>query len=199
VTLDSLLFKRRRQLLADFRETEQLDQAKTLEGQAAQSSSGKGGLDVEGILKEDQYVKLDAMSEDSSQSFSELDNARLRFNKTKIKLDSNQFGPGENRDMVLKDSSYQEAELAKVQEIAEIKSKSLLEDIKEIRKSDSFDWFWDLIDNYKHFLDTLSLDQKVAILNLLGYYMIFNLAVSIAFILGVNHLIQLLNLEAKYP
>ena len=69
-----------------------------------------------------------------------------------------------------------------------------------IKKQDMFDWFWDFIDSYKAFLDTTTLDQKVAIINLIGYYMLLNASISIFFLILVgNQFILWLNLEEKYP
>lgn len=56
-----------------------------------------------------------------------------------------------------------------------------------------------MLDKYKEFIDSLDLDQKVAIMNLLGYYTLFNLSISIIIILGANHFIQLWNLDYKFP
>jgi hypothetical protein len=191
ITVDSW----RRQYLSDLREAERQDRLKA----ESEATTVEEGMDNEGILKQDQLNKIDAMAGNTQESLLTMKMARSRLNNTLNKLETNKFGPGESKEMVQKDLSYQKTEVEKSETIAENNAKSLYEYIQEIRKSDTFSWVWELMDNYKHFLDTLSLDQKVAIMNLFGYYMIFNLSVSVAFILGANHFIERWNLDTKYP
>lgn len=189
VTLDSW----RRQVLSDLQKAEAEDKLK------AQTSTTNSGMDTQGLLKQDQEVKLEAMAHDTRDSFLTLDEAKKLVNKTKNKLDNNNFEQGETVEMVRKDYVYQELEASKAKEIAESKSRNLSNFIQDIRKSDTFDWIRELLDKYKEFIDSLDLDQKVAIMNLLGYYTLFNLSISIIIILGANHFIQLWNLDYKFP
>jgi hypothetical protein len=50
---------------------------------------------------------------------------------------------------------------------------------EDINKSDVFDMFWDLIEQYKQFVDTLDLEQLVALYNIIGYFMLLNCLFSI--------------------
>lgn len=188
VTLDSW----RRQVISDIKYAAAEDQNKA----EALASSNKGGMNPQVLLKEDQEIKLNGMAKDTSESFSR---ARSKFNLVRNKLDNNKFEQGETAEMVKKDLAYRETEINNAKEIAENKSRSLVEYIQEIRKSDSSEWIFDLIDKYKHFVDSFEQDQKVAIINLIGYYALFNLSISVAIILGANHFIQLWNLDSKYP
>jgi len=86
------------------------------------------------LLKEDQEIKLNGMAKDTSESFSR---ARSKFNLVRNKLDNNKFEQGETAEMVKKDLAYRETEINNAKEIAENKSRSLVEYIQEIRKSDS--------------------------------------------------------------
>lgn len=191
VTLDSW----RRQVITDINNAALEDQKKA----EALASSNKGGMNPQELLKEDQEIKLNGMAKDTSESFSNLDWARSKFNLVKNKLDNNKFEQGETAEMVKKDLLYRETEINNAKEIAENKSRSLVEYIQEIRKSDSSEWIFDLIDKYKHFVDSLEQDQKVAIMNLIGFYALFNLSISVAIILGANHFLQLWNIDTKYP
>jgi hypothetical protein len=71
--------------------------------------------------------------------------------------------------------------------------------LKNIKKLDIFDRYLELIELYKNFTDTLDLDQKVALINIIGYYMIFNAIVSIFSILAANHYLKLWKIEEKFP
>jgi hypothetical protein len=63
----------------------------------------------------------------------------------------------------------------------------------------ALDRFSDLIDSYKQFLETLTPDQTVALVNIFGYYMIFQTLISICFIIAGDIIIEKLNLESRYP
>jgi hypothetical protein len=56
-----------------------------------------------------------------------------------------------------------------------------------------------MIENYRLFLSTLHLDQIVAVLNIIGHFMVLNAVSSITIILAGNYLIKKFNLEVKYP
>lgn len=114
-------------------------------------------------------------------------------------LFNNNYGPGQNRDTVLSMKNYYEKEFDRSHGLEKAETQDLKNYIDTINKEDSFDWVWDLIESYRDFLDTLSLDQLVALFNLSGYYMIFSASISICFILAGDRIIQRLNLEVKYP
>lgn len=71
--------------------------------------------------------------------------------------------------------------------------------IHDLEKSSTFDWAWDLIEQYKEFTLTLSLEQLVALYNLIGYFMIWSALSSICLILVGDSIIKKLNLEVKLP
>ena len=56
-----------------------------------------------------------------------------------------------------------------------------------------------MIENYRLFLSTLNLDQIVAVLNIIGHFMVLSAVTSITIILAGNYLINILNLEVKFP
>jgi hypothetical protein len=68
-----------------------------------------------------------------------------------------------------------------------------------IKNLDIFDRYWELIELYKNFMVNLDLDQRVALINIIGYYIIFNSIVSIFSILAANHCFKQWNIEEKYP
>jgi len=71
--------------------------------------------------------------------------------------------------------------------------------INELNQSSTFDWAWDLIEQYKEFTLTLSLEQLVALYNIIGYFMIWSALSSICLIIVGDSIIKKLNLEVKLP
>jgi uncharacterized protein YbcV (DUF1398 family) len=71
--------------------------------------------------------------------------------------------------------------------------------IDSLGENGTFDWLWDLIENYRLFLSTLNLDQIVAVLNLIGHLVVLNAVISITLILAGSYLINNYNIEKKYP
>jgi hypothetical protein len=71
--------------------------------------------------------------------------------------------------------------------------------ISGIDKSYSFDWVWDLVEQYKEFTSSLNLEQLVALYNIIGYFMVCSTLLSIFIILASDYLIQRFKLEEKLP
>ena len=68
-----------------------------------------------------------------------------------------------------------------------------------VKKSDTFDWFNDLIEKYQSFLNNLSLDQIVALFNIICEIMILMALTSICILLIGDFLINKFNLDTRYP
>jgi len=69
----------------------------------------------------------------------------------------------------------------------------------DIHKSSFSDLFYNLIDNYRGFLDVLSSEQMVIMMNLFGYVSLTGVVTSIITVLMGDHIIKYLKLETKYP
>src|ERR1700743_3634074 len=151
------------------------------------------------ILKEDQEVKLTGYTIDARDSFNAYIKATNSEDIIKDKIDKNNFSPGETKEILTNDLKRHKQETEQLREISEAKSDVLFKYALEVKKSDSFNWLSSLIDNYQHYLNSLLLDQKVALVNVIGYIALLNTSISILLILGGNHIIQLLNLDGKFP
>lgn len=156
-------------------------------------------LKRETILNQVQHNKLSALVSNANEKLADVDSIQAKIDRLSTKLNNNSFGPGETMQSALSDITRYKTDLEKAQEISNKPSKEVYEYVLEVKNSDIFGWVWDLIDRYNLFLDTLTLDQKVAIINLMGYFTLLNSALTILLILVGNHYIQLWNLEAKFP
>lgn len=151
------------------------------------------------ILMSDQNNKLISKCTGYNESWTQLLRDKNRLSNTENKIKSGNFGTGDNIEMLKTSKDYQKEAVDISQDAFNAKGKALIDYFLEVTKKSGFDWIWDLIDQYRLFVDSLGLDQKVALINLIGYITIFNTGVSIAIILGGNHLIQSFKLEEKYP
>jgi len=115
------------------------------------------------------------------------------------KLLTKTYGPGENHQSVSTMKNIYETRVAELEQNQSIHKKELYEFLKDIQNSDALDWLWNLIENYRLFLSTLNLDQIVAVLNIIGHFMVLSAVTSITIILAGNYLINILNLEVKFP
>jgi hypothetical protein len=165
----------------------------------AQKTNNLAVLERERILNQDQHNKLSALVLNANEKLAEVDSIQAKIERLSTKLNNNSFGPGETMQSALSDFTRYKTDLDKAQEISNKSSKVVYEYVLEVKNSDIFGWVWDFIDRYNLFLDTLTLDQKVAIINLMGYFTLFNSALTILLILVGNHYIPLWNLEAKFP
>ena len=188
----------RRQVLADMRTAEANKKAEELEKSKAMEENSLANR-TRDILKEDQEVKLTGYTIDARDSFNAYIKAKNSEDIIKDKIDKNNFSPGETKEILTNDLKRHKQETEQLREISEAKSDVLFKYALEVKKSDSFDWLSSLIDNYQHYLNSLLLDQKVALVNVIGYIALLNTSISILLILGGNHIIQLLNLDGKFP
>lgn len=96
--------------------------------------------------------------------------------------------------------NYYNNELTKLEELKNKHVNELQEIIDNaIKKSDLFDWVTDFIEKYQNFLNNISLDQKVALFNIICDIMILMALTSISILLIGNFIIKNYNLETKYP
>lgn len=116
------------------------------------------------------------------------------------KLNTKNFSNGENAESVKTWLNYQKSELVKLNKDKDEKMNELCKYINDnVKKSDTFDWFNDLIEKYQSFLNNLSLDQIVALFNIICEIMILMALTSICILLIGDFLINKFNLDTRYP
>jgi hypothetical protein len=74
-----------------------------------------------------------------------------------------------------------------------------LQSASDIVKSDISNIFYNLVENYKEFLTTISSEQKVIILNIIGFMVVFFTLTNISTVLIGDYLINIFKLETNYP
>lgn len=82
--------------------------------------------------------------------------------------------------------------------ISDMELKNAIDSVPIIR-SDLSDVFYQLIDNYKEFLTTINSEQKIIIINIIGFLMLFITLINIISVLFGDYLIDKFKLESKYP
>jgi hypothetical protein len=118
------------------------------------------------------------------------------------KIYNKQYGPGESKDSVLNMLKFKKLEFEKLNSKYAGSKIELEKYLDSIDKQGIFDRYYDLIDSYKQFLETLTADQTVALVNIFGYYMIWRspqTLISICIIIAGDALIEKLNLDSRYP
>jgi hypothetical protein len=115
------------------------------------------------------------------------------------KLVNNQYGPGESKESVEIMLNNKQVEYERLANKYLIEKSDIDNYLVEAKKSDIFEGFSNLIENFRQYLDTLTLDQIVILLNIFGYFMIFQALISICLILLGDSLILKFNLETRYP
>lgn len=94
---------------------------------------------------------------------------------------------------------YYSQELQKLEGTKNEYVRDLTDLINNTSKSDVFSVFSDFIKNYQNFLEGLSLEQIVALVNIIGYFMLITSITSISTLLLGEYLLSHLKLEVRYP
>ena len=128
-----------------------------------------------------------------------LINIRSKLQIMNEKLLTKNYEAGEDQKSVSTMQEFYSKRVSDLEIEQAINKKELKVLFEDIVKSDPFDWFWNLIENYRLFLSTLDLDQIVAVLNIIGHLMVLSAVFSITIILAGNYLIKNFNLEVKFP
>lgn len=137
-------------------------------------------------------MKLIVKASNTKESYIQLKEAKEKVTADEKKLSSEDFAPAamqESPASINFDLRRHQEEVIKAQETLNNNSKDLFEYTESINKKELFDWIWDLIENYKVFLDATTLDQKVALVNLIGYITLLNTSITIFLILVGNQFI----------
>ena len=86
-----------------------------------------------------------------------------------------------------------------LEKLAKVKDTYVKEIQDSINKADISSFLSDFIKNYQSFVDQLSLDQLVALFNIIGFGMLLSTLFSISTLLIGDYLIDKLQLDIKYP
>lgn len=151
----------------------------------------------EQTVAEAKKSKLQATSCRLEECHTEYKNVENKFDVIKSKLDGNQtYGAGETKDSLINQLNYYHTEMSKIG----TKRDGLIKEVTDnINVSDISSMFTDFINNYSYFVDSLSVDQLVALCNILGNYIIFQLFIGLAFVLIGDYTITIFKLDTRYP
>ena len=138
-------------------------------------------------------------SEVSSPFYSPTQNSRFISELLKKRLNDPNLSKEELESVLklLKDNTDQKIESLE-------KANKILQDVidsasSDNSKNDYMNQFNVLIEKYKEFLSTLSVEQIAAIVNILGYIIIISSIISIAGVLYGEFLIRYFKLEERFP
>lgn len=109
------------------------------------------------------------------------------------------YQPGDNSAFLERSKEIYQQHIQDLNNTERLQIRELNEHLDQLKKQDSLGWLWDIIENFREYLSTLSQDQIVAVINLIGYFIILNTLIVICLILAGDKIIQRLNLEVKFP
>lgn len=112
------------------------------------------------------------------------------------------FNTTTNKDanFLTNSQDYYSGELERLKETKNSLVKELQEVIdKSIDKSDIYSYFSNFLELFRNFVDQLSLEQLVALFNIIGFGMVLTMSISIKILLVGDYLIDKLKLELRYP
>ena len=154
----------------------------------------------ENIIHQNMSNGLQARNNAIEEINKNISNKEKLYETLTEKLNTKNFSNGENAESVNTWLNYQKSELVKLNKDKDEKMNELCKYINDnVKKSDTFDWFNDLIEKYQSFLNNLSLDQIVALFNIICEIMILMALTSICILLIGDFLINKFNLDTRYP
>lgn len=140
-------------------------------------------------------TKLVSKWSDWTETDSLLISYRDKLNLFNQQLDTNQYLPGQSKESCTFMKEYYLKEISQYEKIQAVHKEEFKILLLNIKNSDVFDWLWNWIENYRFFLSNLELDQIVAVINLIGNFMVLSAVISISIILAGNYLIKFFNVE----
>lgn len=135
-------------------------------------------------------AKIASYSGEVREAHSEFEAFKSKLFTAKAKFNAKEFDEGVTPDILARDIERYNDNVETAQEVLNSKSENLYKFLESINKKDVFDFVSDYLDRFRVFIDTLSLDQQIALMNIMGYIMVFNAVYSILVILAGNYLIQ---------
>ena len=155
----------------------------------------------EKIVNQDYQVKLKVCSERITDVETKISETNDKLKILSEQLKTRDF-KNQSEDILNNWFNYYSKELDNYQNIKNKYITELQEVIDSaVKKSDISDWFSDFIEKYRRrrFLNNLSLDQIVALFNIICDIMVLMALTSISILLIGDYLIKNFNLESKYP
>lgn len=148
------------------------------------------------MVNTDLKTKLEASSSRIVEVDQEISTVKSKINDLNNKLNDGNLTSSENAENINLMKTYYSNELEK---LAKVKDTYVKEIQDSINKADISSFLSDFIKNYQSFVDQLSLDQLVALFNIIGFGMLLSTLFSISTLLIGDYLIDKLQLDIKYP
>ena len=148
------------------------------------------------MFNTDLKTKIEASSSRIVEVNQEISTVKNKINDLNNKLNDGNLTSSENAENINLMKTYYSNELEK---LAKVKDTYVKEIQDSINKADISSFLSDFIKNYQSFVDQLSLDQLVALFNIIGFGMLLSTLFSISTLLIGDYLIDKLQLEIKYP
>lgn len=148
------------------------------------------------MVNTDLKTKLEASSSRIVEVDQEFSTVKTKINDLNNKLNDGNLTSSENAENINLMKTYYSNELEK---LAKVKDTYVKEIQDSINKADISSFLSDFIKNYQSFVDQLSLDQLVALFNIIGFGMLLSTLFSISTLLIGDYLIDKLQLDIKYP
>ena len=148
------------------------------------------------MVNTDLKTKLEASSSRIVEVDREISTVKTKINDLNNKLNDGNLTSSENAENINLMKTYYSNELEK---LAKVKDTYVKEIQDSINKADISSFLSDFIKNYQSFVDQLSLDQLVALFNIIGFGMLLSTLFSISTLLIGDYLIDKLQLDIKYP
>ena len=134
----------------------------------------------ERMVNSDFKTKLEACPSRIAEVDQKILKVKSKINDLDSKLNSGHLSSNENAENINTMKTSYSNELTQLENT----KNNYVKDIQEvINQSDIFGFFSDLIDKYQSVVDTLSLEQLVALFNIIGYGMILMTLISISTLL----------------
>jgi len=150
----------------------------------------------EKLVNSELKVKLEACSSRITDIEQKLSGVNSKFTEVETKLNTGNFSSYETVENLTNYKSYLSKEILKMEQTKD----SLVKELQNnIDKSDIFSFISDFLENFKSFVDQLSLEQLVALFNIIGFGMVLGTLISISTLLIGDYLIDKLKLDIRYP
>jgi len=155
---------------------------------------------IEQSVSSDFKLTLEAASTRIEELDNEIYKVKSVLNNIDLQLNTKNFYIGENLETLNNKQKYYSEELNNLIVKKDSNVNELLEKINSsINKSDVSSFLSDMIEKYNSILNTLSLEQMVALFNIFGFFMVLVTIFNLSTVLIGDYLIDRLKLEDKFP
>jgi hypothetical protein len=157
-------------------------------------------LQAEQSINSSCRVTLETSSPEIKVLESEISRVKSVLDNIDLQLNTKNFNIGENMETLNNKQKYYSNELNNLIVKKDENVNELLDNINSIiNNSDLSSYLSDIMEKYNSILSTLSLDQTVALFNILGFFMILVTIFNLTTVFIGDYLIDRLKLENKYP